>query len=664
MTPPSAARATGALAALPWLLLIAYAVAFAAASLGSHAPLFDDHPGQIARVWHVVNHGFAPWAWNPSWWMGYPELQFYPPAFSYTAAFLHWLSFGALTVPGAYLVMVWVAYFAPGITTLFALGRIQGSAWRALPGAFIVLALSLWPLLESGVEGAIHVGMAPARLAWAMLPLLLGLLAPWAEGVARFPARSVVLVAALIALLHPVQLPAGVVLVGLAALVRPPRAQRLLQAFTWLAVAAMLTAFWTVPLVARVAQTRALAWRTVEDAIGNPGLVVALAVLCLRALWLARSTHSGGAWVAAAFPWAMGVAVWLDASVLEAHGIRLLPADRVMDSAWLALVLGASFGAVGIARPGRASASRLGRLEALAAGAAGLVVASMLLPRLSMWPDARLWAGRAQAVDALPMDALWRTLEGAPAGRVLFLRSGVPLAPGNWLRAHTHITALTPARTGREIVNGTFTHPSPIAAWVYRGDAGRGAITSLAEQVDGESLFGVALESLDAASLDAYARRMRVSTIVALDEDVPRLRALADNPHFATRRSVPPFVIWEGAPVALPAPAGDGRWRVTLDGAGEWASAGITFYPLWSATANDRKVETRRGADGVLEVRAPGDSMVELTYAPGWPELAGLGISVLGAIAWLLLCWPAAVPWPRKAAQWLDGFAFGERTEP
>jgi len=52
------------------------------------------------------------------------------------------------------------------------LSRVLASGWLALPGAFVTLTLSLWPALMSGVEGGVHVGMAPARLGWALLPLL------------------------------------------------------------------------------------------------------------------------------------------------------------------------------------------------------------------------------------------------------------------------------------------------------------------------------------------------------------------------------------------------------------------------------------------------------------------------------------------------------------
>ena len=66
--PKSSGRAAGrALAVLPALALLAYGLAFASAALGRSLPVFDDHPGQLHRLWHVVTFGPAPWAWNP-WW--------------------------------------------------------------------------------------------------------------------------------------------------------------------------------------------------------------------------------------------------------------------------------------------------------------------------------------------------------------------------------------------------------------------------------------------------------------------------------------------------------------------------------------------------------------------------------------------------------------------
>jgi hypothetical protein len=193
------------------------------------------------------------------------------------------------------------------------------------------------------------------------------------------------------------------------------------------------------------------------------------------------------------------------------------------------------------------------------------------------------------------------------------------------------VTALAPVRAGRAIVGGTFTHPSPLAAFVYRGDAGRAPITRLAEQLDGRSLFGRPLTALDAAAFDAYTERLRLAAVVALEDDAPNIAFLSDNPRFR-RRAVPPFLVF----VATAAPAvtraiGRNVWEASLTGSGAWRSTGIAYFPLWRA--EEPGVETRRGVTGDLEVKVDGGGPVRLVYGPGWIEIGALALTAAAAIA-------------------------------
>lgn len=626
----------------PLALLVAYGVTFASATLGVSLQAFDDHPGQLYRLWHVVAHGPAPWTWNWGWWAGYPELQFYPPGFAYAGALLHIASLGAVTVAGAYQALVWLAYLAPGPTAWIALVRAGVSGWLALPGAFVALTLSLWPALLSGVEGGVHVGMAPARLGWALLPLVAAALARWSQGAGAFPARAVAGLVAAIVLVHPAHLPAAVVLIGLAALAAPGRARRMAHACAALAGAALLTAFWTLPLVLRLEHTRPLAWgaltpTAIVGTLGAHPLAIVLVIVALAALAPGGSAPER---VLARAPWAMAAVVALDAVVLQPRGLAWLPAERVMDGFWLALVLAAGAGAGRLLQP---LADRGGvPTSALAVGAVLVASALSLVGHdtLTLWPRGGTWPSYVATERGLRLPALWAALRDAPEGRVLFVRSGVPLVYGpEWWRPHTHVTALTPLTTGRAIVNGTFTHPSPVAALVYRGDAGRGPITELAERLDGHSLFGQPLQALDAATFNAHAQRLGVSVVVALDEDLPRLPALADNPRFARRRIEPPFVIWLGPPVTLPHPQESGAWRLPLDGepAG-WTAAPVAYYPLWRATAAGAPLDIRRGAFAELQVRKPaGPTTIELSYRPGAVEWTAVALTAAGLVVWPLL---------------------------
>jgi hypothetical protein len=619
---------------LPLILLLAYGLAFAAAGPGVSTIGFDDHPGQIYRAWHVLARGPAPWVWNPGWWGGYPELQFYPPGFAYLAALLAWLTQGTLALEAIYQALVWLAYLAPGVTTWLALTRLTRDGWLALPAAFVALSLSGG--VASGVEGGVRVGMVGARLSWALLPVLLAVLVPWIEHARRLPLGVPLLLAAIV-LLHPAQAPSAVALLALAALAREPRAPRARAVLGGVALAAGLIAFWAVPLLARLAHTRALAWGALTLADATRALPLALLILAAIALaWrdAAAATRVAALWLPATV-----ALVLADGWIAEPLGARWLPADRVADGAWMALIVGAGLGAVRLAR----AAPTAPRPALALAAVAALAVFGLHGQTLMLWPRAGAWPSLASIERGVRLTDFWRALTPLPEGRVLFVRSGVPLVFGTeWWRPHSHATALTPrAAGGREIIGGTFTHPSPVAALVYRGDAGPGAITRLAEQADGRTLFGEPLGALDRARFSGRVDRLGVVAVVTLEDDAASLGWLAEDARFSRRLASPPFVVYaRSAAAAVPLRQPDATWRVTLDGAaGAWASARIAYYPLWRAMADGLPLATRRGDDGVLEVRLGATpQLVTLSYAAGAPEWLGVAITAASiAVAALLV---------------------------
>jgi hypothetical protein len=342
-------------------------------------------------------------------------------------------------------------------------------------------------------------------------------------------------------------------------------------------------------------------------------------------------------------PGLLAWSAWLTAAVVVAHalvieraGIRWLPADRVADSAWLAFVLSA--GAVVGGLVGHLSGARAGARPLLAVAAIALTLAVNFPTRpLSLLPPLLGWERAATIERGLRLDALWAALRSVPPGRVLFVRSGVPLAYARgWWRPHSHVTALTPRASGREIVNGTFTYPSPVAALFYRGDAGPGAIRELVERLDGRRLFGRNLDDLDTETLNAYADHLAVSTIVALDEDAPHLRALRDNPRFTRAPDSAPFVVYvTRSPSLLPEQITPTHLRLPAAPTGEsWRSTHIAYYPLWHATANGKPIATRRGDSADLQVQSSDPNAdIDLTYTPGPIELTGITITALSIVA-------------------------------
>jgi hypothetical protein len=616
---------------LPVLALLAYGLAFAARTLGVGPLAFDDHPGQLVRLIHALDDGPAPWAWHEGWWAGYPELQFYPPGWFYAGSVLSWLSFGTLAPAVIYQTLLWITWLAPGLGAFALLQRLVGSGWLALPGSVLVLTFTGDPGggSASGVEGGVHIGMVAARLAWALLPLLALSLMRWTKQPLRVPGAATLLLAAIF-ITHPSHAPAALAIVFGAAWIStsPPRA--LARAAGAVAIALLLIAFWALPLVWRLSHTRALAWGDLSLwSFATPfGLVLLALIVLATPLTAARAlAHALGLGV---------LAVAIDAFVAEPLGIRVLPADRVADGVWMVALLTAGVGL------GRAAALLRPRVPAPAGVVlvlSALVVASWPTTALSLWPRAVDWPSLPALERGLRLDALWAALRAAPPGRVLFIRSSVPLVYGEaWSRPHSHVTALTPVRTDRGILGGTFTHGSPVAALLYRGDASPAPIERLAERFDGASLLGRPLEELDVSAVEHVRQRFRVSAIVALEDDAPKLAQVAESTRLR-RVAVPPFLVFVAHDGAAPAQRQSRRrWNVTV-ATDDWTSTGVTFYPLWSAEQDGRAVPVRRGDHGDLEVRPQRPGAVQLRYGPGVVELVGLGVSLgaaagVGGMAW------------------------------
>ncbi|HEX9420482.1 MAG TPA: hypothetical protein VGA81_15610, partial [Methylomirabilota bacterium] len=257
-------------------------------------------------------------------------------------------------------------------------------------------------------------------------------------------------------------------------------------------------------------------------------------------------------------------------------------------------------------------------------------------PALSLWPLRGQWPKYDEVVRGTQINALWTALGEAPPGRVLFLRSALSLGyPPEWWGPHSHITALTPVKTGRQILNGTFTHPSPIAGLLYTGTSGSRAIRALVEEWDGRTLFGRPLESLGVEEFSRLAGRLRVSAVVATGEDHGRLDFLDSNPDFTPPRLIGPFRVYFAREARrLPEPTGPQSWRLALasDQRG-WVSAGVAYSPLWRAESASRPAPVRRDAWGMLEVEIPGaGGEISLDHRPGPAEKAGGLLTVASAL--------------------------------
>jgi hypothetical protein len=126
--------------------------------------------------------------------------------------------------------------------------------------------------------------------------------------------------------------------------------------------------------------------------------------------------------------------------------------------------------------------------------------------------------------------------------------------------------------------------------------------------------------------------------VVALDEDVGRLRMLDDNPDFGRRQSIGPFRVYARArPTLLARAVTATHWTLEARAAG-WTPTGVAYYPLWQARQGSKLLQTRRGDMADLQVMSDGSpAVIELRYGPGTIEYAGIGISAAAILAWLFM---------------------------
>jgi hypothetical protein len=633
----------------PLLLLLVYGGAFAYAALGRGVPAFDDHPGQLFRLWHALERSFpsAVWTanWNPDWWGGYPEFQFYPPGFAMLGAAVRAILLWGPTIETVYRLLCLIIFLAPGVTTYILLARVLGDRWLALPAAFLALTLS--GDFRGGVEVGVRLGTLTTRLGLAWLPLLALALRPWIEG-GRLP-RWAPPLAALAIVSHPTTLPSVLALVGLAtalSLLARPERRTLRQAMTIIGLSLALTAFWSLPFTVRRAWVVPLAWG--DLGLGLPGDLAARPVL------LGLAVTAPLAWVAvgirrrpfdallATLP-VMLAAIFFADLWLFPRGWSAIEPQRLLDGIVQAAVWAAALGAgviVDRLLPARADPRSRPLVAVLVIAIAAVLPDHGATPStLSVWPRAEQWPTLEEIRQEHQLDRLWSALRGR-TDRVLFVTSSLRLDQSlAWYAPHTHVTSLTPLYTGREIVSGTFTHPSPIAARFYTGQAvAPRRLLTLAEQLDGQRLLGEPWERLSMAAFDRFSRRLRIGTVVVPSSDAARARFL--GPDYALAGEAAGFALFERRDRPWPRVERitSRRFRVLVSPTGGvWIPTGIAAYPLWQVKSAAGRLETRIDDWGLLELRVPVDLFeAELAYGEGWLEWTALAISAVTGIAWLV----------------------------
>jgi hypothetical protein len=292
----------------PWvwdLLALAALTALAWVAFGfllrDDLGIYGDHPGQFMRFWYPVRVSHQLLGWNPLWYAGYPELQFYLPGYVLLGWALDALTLGQLSAFGVYQLLLFLAGLLPGVSVYALVRQVTQLRWTGfVTGSLALIFPVMWGELE-----AVWVGMVGWRLAFGLMPL--AMLAGWRALHSPRPTRDWLLAAlalAATALMHPFHAVAPAVFLALCAAGRARRG--VLRNWAALIAAGMLAlgliAFWLVPLVARAEYAAPMLRATLDQTrawLTDPTVLLYLGVAALAPLRLlahrdrAMSTFAG-----------------------------------------------------------------------------------------------------------------------------------------------------------------------------------------------------------------------------------------------------------------------------------------------------------------------------------------------------------------------------------
>ncbi|MGQ9600438.1 MAG: hypothetical protein ACUVWZ_13580 [Anaerolineae bacterium] len=647
------------LATRPWCRdLIAFSLLFGLSGVSAGFLLRDDlfiygdHPGQFMRLWVPLRVSHRLLGWNPLWYAGYPELQFYPPGFVLLGWALDWMTLRRVSPFLLYQIVLFGAYLLPGLSVYLLTSRATARRWVGLCcGGVALLFTGLW-----GGATAVFVGLVAERLAFGLVPLVMA--GGWQALHGRHPVRwwwitSLALAATM--LMHPFHAAAPLLFLGVAALTRPGCGRRLAE----LALAALLSlgliAFWWLPLAVRHQYAASMIradWNQTLDWLFDPSVrpYYAISLVTLPAIWGQRRQASLRLVAAALITSGLLILfIVLDHQVLiERLEISFLDPVRFSAEVYLMGVLSAGMGLAHL--PIRLSQRGWGWRGWLAGGAICLAAVVWLgQPFLDLMRNQRDPAHfLSRARQDFPLDATWEVLR-TDAGRVLFTSSYLTLG-----ETPTALKSLTPYFVGRAIVGGTFSHWSPVARALWVGDKNADLLPGRVELTDDVSLAGRLWTEWTDSEFFELCHRLYVTTVVTTWDDVNARTFLDRAPHFQSDYSNNQFVLYR---VLDPAPAlVEARGAAVtllrdeataLDLAVSEARNGailhvrITDYPLWQARIGEQRLSHQADELGLMQIALPpGSYTLSLRYRPGLAEQAGATLSLasalVGWVGWIL----------------------------
>jgi hypothetical protein len=553
---------------------------------------------------------------------------------------------------------VFVAFALPGFTFYYAFRHLAFARREAFVAGILGM---LFPSFIAGTN-ALFIGMIGSRLAFGLNALALAWGTSWLERRGARYAFLTALTLAGIILAHPYHVIGMLIALGLYIFARRLAPLNSGARLGVVGLGAMaVDAFWLVPLFAHssgalspiVQATFDQTWHLLTDAALAPyalGALVALATLGDQAEPRSRALAMTMAGLLALLA-ALMLADHL--GLIERFKFYRLNSTRLIGEYYFALIW---LAALGVSRlnawlgtiPWRGKSARvfLTWSVSLAVGTFALIAGWQSVAAFQPHREGEP-RFMSQARADYRLEELWEILR-AEQGRVWFTSFYAQLNRQSDLGIPTTLPALTPLFTQRQLMGGTFTHWSPIAALMWVGDLHPPILRGRVEELDDRALFGVPLENLDDARVSDYCRRFNITTIVATINDFrtrtffdasPRFESYYNNGYFFVYRVKEYASAWidaQNSDVDLIA-LGDDEIVLRVRAVRAEASVAVKVYayPLWRArTDAGQLLAITRDDLALMRIVLPRgeDYTVTLRYEEGIAEQVGALISLVSGV--------------------------------
>jgi len=609
--------------------------------------IVNDHPIRIQYLWETLRINLPIFHkliyWNPFINCGEPSLYFYPPGFVIFGVVIDFLTFQQLPVEVIYYFLLILAYYLPGLTSLLFYKKIGLSRTNALLGALIMMLYSNITI-GGDVEGGLVIGLLSMRLVVGLSPLILYFALCCLEDKTRF--KNAVFTGILLGLsllTHPWNnlLPFfGIILLFIFNIPLLSLKKTLWLLGVILIFALGICAFWILPaFIHREFLRRASLWDfSINEVYSWIKVLTPFILLYLISIGFNKKI------IPLIFlPLLMLIFIFLS-HLLD---IDLFEPARLKDNFFFSILILSGVGIEVISR-GQTSKAEFSFSKFCFRGLTPIIVIICLILPFTNLPSKSSYASGSIAyynnyAKYYQLEDIWTLLKVSPEGRILFTSSSRPMKGAY----HTHIFALTPIFTGREIVGGIPTTHTPVANYLYYGEH-QDKNTDFAEVFDNNSIFGMKYdEGVDAKRVYELCKRLNITTIVVGKyEDKVEAFFKSHPEYFPIRTRIGKFHIFNVAGykaclidynnAKIVGSKMDEINIYVLEAKQKTPmTIKISYYPLWKAYCDKTELKTRRDEIGLIKIELPKgrNYVIKLKYADGLVEQIGWMVTLLTLVS-------------------------------